>query len=70
MEKDDLFHYLKIGEKINIKKYRLMGIQDKYLIRQLLDLDNLYFTFIYYHRKDIDTIIQSLRDETSADELD
>jgi hypothetical protein len=70
MEKDDLFHYLKLGEKVNYKKYRLMGIKDKYLIRQLLDLDNLFFTFIYYHRKDIDDITQSLKDETSTNELD
>jgi len=70
MEKDDLFHYLKLGEKVNYKKYRLMGIQDKYLLRQLLDLDNLYFTHMYYHRKDVDDTIQSLRDETSTDELD
>ena len=70
MEKDDLFHYLKLGEKIRHKKYRLLGIKDKILLRQLLDLDNWYFTYMWYHRKDIDDITQSLRDETSIDELD
>ncbi len=69
MESNDLFHYLKLGEKANYKKYRLMGIKDKYLIRQLLDLDNMYFAYMWYHRKDIDDSIQSLRDETSTDEL-
>ncbi len=72
--RDQLFDleldYLKSGEKVNYKKYRLMGIQDKYLIRQLLDWDNLYFAYMHYHKKNIDDAKQSLRDEVSTDELD
>ncbi len=72
--RDQLFDieldYLNSGEKVNYKKYRLMGIQDKYLMRQLLDWDNLYFAYMHYHRKNINDAIQSLRDETSTDELD
>jgi len=67
---DDLFHYLKLGKKVNHKKYRLMGIKDINLIDKLLEFDNLYFTYIYLHRKDVDDITQSLRDETSTNELD
>jgi len=70
MENNDLFHFLKKAEKVRYKKYRLMGITDKYLIRQLLDLDNLYFFNMWLHRKDTDEAIQSLRDEISTDELD
>jgi hypothetical protein len=70
MEKDDLFYHLKLAEKVRYKQYRLMGIDDRELIRTFLDLDNLWFTHMWYHRKDIDDSIQSLRDEISTDELD
>ncbi len=70
MEIEDLFHHFKLGQKVNRKKYKLMGIQDKDLLKQLLDLDNLYFTYMYLHRKDVDESIESIKDETSTDELD
>ncbi len=67
MEKDDLFHYLKLGEKVRYKKYRLMGINDRELIRTFLDLDNLWFTHMFYHRMDIWEAIDSIKDETELD---
>ena len=70
MENNDVFHNLKLAEKVRYRTYKLMGIKDKNLIRQLISLDNLYVTHLYLHRKNVDETIESLRDEISTDELD
>ena len=70
MEYNDLFHFLKKAQRVNTKKYKLLGIKNIDLIHKLVEYDSLYFTYMFYHRKDIDDSIQSLRDEISTDELD
>ena len=70
MEIDDLFHFLKKAQRVNTKKYKLLGIKNIDLIHKLVEYDSLSFTYMYLHRKDVEESIESIRDEISTDELD
>lgn len=46
--------FLKMANKLNRKKYRLIGIKNPEKINRLLELDSEYFTFLFLHRNNFD----------------
>ena len=46
--------FYKLANKINMKKYRLLGIKNPEILEKLVDLDAEYFTHMFLHRNNFD----------------
>ena len=69
MEKDNepILYNVQKARMINRRKYRLLGIEDEQLIKRLVDMDSMYYTYMWLHRKEFDEHIQKLLDELPDD---
>ena len=62
--------FLITANKINSKKYEMMGISDEKLIKKLVELDAQSFTNLYLHRRLFETEFDNFLDKMLSEEKD
>ena len=55
------------ANKINKRKYRMLGIKNEKLLEKLVYYDAKYFMYMYKHRLDFNKAIKDLEDELPDD---
>ena len=70
MEKEDknsVLYFYNTANKINRRKYRMLGIKNEKLLEKLVHFDAKYFMYMYSHIIDFNKAVKDLEDELSDD---
>ena len=52
--------FFKLANKINRKKYRLLGVKNQELLEKLIEMDAEYFTYMFIHRQNFNAELERL----------
>ena len=62
-DKNSVLYFYHIANKINRRKYKMLGIKDEKLLEKLVHSDAKYFMYMYSHIIDLNKAVKDLNDE-------
>ncbi len=62
-DKNSVLYFYHIANKINRRKYKMLGIKDEKLLEKLVHSDAKYFMYMYSHIIDFNKAVKDLNDE-------